>query len=149
MNHYLLKTIEFPPIVLSQIISKLPAGQVDVRVSEDRFTLREAVAHLADWEPIFRERIELVVKHPGSTITVYDEGQFAIDRNYAAQDVRENLKRYAQERKVTAKVIHGLSQEDLGKRLNHPELGDLSLDDLVNMILGHDMYHIEHAASFL
>lgn len=149
MNQYLLKTIEFPPFILSQVISKVSPDRFDERIAPDRFTLREAIAHLADWEPIFRERIELGVQTPGATIVVYDEALFAEERNYADQDVYENLLRYSAERKKTASLVGTLSEEDFEKSLVHPELGLINLDDLANLILGHDMYHIEHACNFI
>ncbi len=147
MNPYLLKSIEFGPIVLRKVVASIPESRWD-EAQPDRFTLREAVAHLADFEPIFRARMEWVLSEPGVTITPYDEEQLAIDHDYAAQDLQANLDKFAHERSLTATFLRGLTIEEFATPYVHPQLGPLVLEDQANMLLGHDLYHIEHAMTF-
>lgn len=57
MNAYLLPSIEFGPAILRRLFTLLPEDQLDVSLEEGRFTPRQVIAHLADWEPIMRQRI--------------------------------------------------------------------------------------------
>ena len=57
MNAYLFPGLEFGPRIVARLVEQIPAARYDERTNPSRFTLREAVAHLADWEPILRDRI--------------------------------------------------------------------------------------------
>jgi hypothetical protein len=73
----------------------------------------------------------------------------AIDHDYAHQDLFENLRLFGEERGKTTAFLRSLSPSDFEKPLHHPNLGPLKLEDIANFLLGHDIYHLEHAALFL
>lgn len=149
MNPYLKKPIDFAPLVAERLIALIPADQIDVALSDGRFTVREVVAHWADWEPILRSRIELARDEPGAMIVMYDEDQMSVDHNYAGQDIRANLDKWKAERALTKKVVDALTNDDLAKSYIHPDRGQETLSDLAHMVLGHDMYHIEQLSEYL
>jgi|SRR5579871_1053366 len=149
MNFYLLPTLEFGPLVVRRLLHQIPASRLDEALVEGRFTPREVIAHLADWEPILRERIEAARTEPGTVIQVWDEGQMALDHGYARTDPEEQCALFIRERSLTAALVRGLAAEDWGKTVQHPERGVQSVDDMANLILGHDLYHIEQLSAFL
>jgi uncharacterized damage-inducible protein DinB len=149
MNPYLLKSLEFGPIALESVVSAIPSSRFDERLSEDRFSLREAVAHMVDFEPIFRKRIEDANATPGVIVHSYDEDQMAIDHDYASQDLHANLERLKTERALTAAVVRSLSPSDFKKEMNHSSIGRLAIEDVANFLLAHDLYHLEQAAAYL
>ena len=149
MNPYLKKPIEFGPVVVERLISAISPSQYDVALAPDRFTIRELIAHLADWEPILRSRIELIRDHPGSTIVMYDEDQRAVDNDYSSQSIEEALSTWKEERHQTADVIRALDDADLLKPYKHPERSQETLSDLVHFLIGHDLYHIEQLTEYL
>ena len=149
MNAYLPIAIEFGPAVVARLLTQLPDESLDRRIDPERFTPREVVAHLADWEPIMRERIGIALNSPGAQIPAFDEGQMAIDNNYAGSDPQEQVELFLEERKVTAELIRSLSGDEWDRVAHHPERGPQSVSDLANLLLGHDLYHIEQLTSFL
>lgn len=149
MNFYLLPTIEFGPRVLRRLLDQLPADALDRSLYPDRFTPREVIAHLADWEPIMRERIRTALTQPGATIPGYDEGQMAIDHGYAQADPVEQAELFIRERRITAELLRSLQPGDWEKRAFHTERGEQSVEDLANCLLGHDLYHIEQLSEHL
>ena len=149
MNYYVLKSIEFGPTVLERILKQLPEEKFDERPDPDRFTLREAVAHLADWEPIWCMRMEKILAQPGVFIQGVDEGDLAIKNDYAHQDVWVSLGRYKAGRAKTTTLIHSLKPEDWSKKCEREGYGEMVLEDWANLIVCHDMYHLEHASAYL
>jgi hypothetical protein len=135
--------------VLEKIVQQIPASKLDEKLSPDRFTLREAIAHQADWEPIFYGRLRQMLDTPGASIESRDEGQMAIDNNYAAKDVNECLARLKQDRAKTTAMLKALPPEDWDKFGNHWEIGHMTVYDLASMMQGHDMYHLQQASSYL
>jgi uncharacterized damage-inducible protein DinB len=139
---YTLQTLE-------RIVALIPADRWDQHRYADRFTPREVLAHLADWEPILQERIRGGVEEEGFVITPYDEGERAIAQNYQAQDPQESLQRFRASREQTIELIKGLSEEQLRRALWHPEIGGMQVADIIAMITGHDAYHLDQLSEYL
>lgn len=149
MNFYLLPALELGPRVIRRLLDQLPERALDHAPNPDRFTPREVIAHLAEWEPIMRERIRDTVAQPGLTIVTYDEGQMAIDHGYAQTDPAEQMELFLRERAITIELVRSLQPEDWGKIASHPERGPQSAEDFANTLIGHDMYHAEQLSEHL
>lgn len=148
MHPYLLPVLEFTPTILERMLDQTPASAIDRKTDPNRFTLREAIAHLADWEPIFLERVRAGVDNPGAKVFGIDESQRAIDQGYESWDPRESLRKFKAARKTTAEYLRSLSADDWESTVTHNEKGLMTAYDQANMLLGHDIYHLEHASQF-
>ncbi len=122
-------------------------GAFDARPDPNRFSMREVIAHLADWEPIMLERIKTGVTNPGGGIKAYDEGQMAIDHKYSESNPLERVGAWRQMRAATIEYVKGLSQADFDKKVVHPERGEMSVADIAHMLVSHDVYHLEQLAT--
>ena len=121
---------------------------MDVPTQPERFTPREVVAHLADWEPILREeRIVVPIAQPGCSVKAYDEGDLAIANNYAASDPLESARTFAEERAKTIELLRSLDAGQWDAYFTHPERGRMTVYDMANLLVGHDMYHVEQLLS--
>lgn len=145
MNPYLLPGLELSPVLLRRILERIPESEWDTPTEPDRFTFREAVAHLADWEPILRdERLKTALNQPGGTFAVYDESDRAIEKQYSTQDPWEALAEFERERAKTVEFVRTIPREAYANRVIHPERGEMMLADVANMLIGHDLFHLEH-----
>jgi hypothetical protein len=149
VHDYLLKGLKAGPLAIQRLIGAVAANEYDVAREQGRFTPREVIAHLADWEPIMRSRIQQAVDSPGTEIPAYDEGQMAIDNRYSTKDVFEQATLFRDEREKTVAYVAGLKNEDMRNAVTHPERGVQTVEDLANMLLGHDMYHVEQLSVYL
>lgn len=148
MNAYLFPGLEFGPRIVERLVQQIPVGRYDETTNPARFTLREAIAHLADWEPILRGRIEQAVADPDSAVQGLDEGIRAVEQNYGTWDVKEQLAVFTAERAKTIAYLRTLSAEDWQKAITHNEKGRQTVADQANQFLGHDLYHIDHLTEF-
>ncbi len=137
------------PAAFERIAAHVPEKRYDEHTDPDRFSFRFAMAHLADWEPIFLQRIQAGVDNPGSNAEGYDEAQRATDQNYESWDVKESLHIFAEARAHTIRYLETLSDEQWQSTVVHSEKGPLTAYDQANMLLGHDIYHLEHATQFM
>jgi hypothetical protein len=149
MNPYLLNTLEIGPVVVRRLLDQVPGNRLDEALVKGRFTAREVIAHLADWEPIMRGRILTTATSPGATIEVFDEGEMAIRNKYASTDPWEQCDLFQRERHATAAFVRSLEPDDWQQITHHPERGPLSAEDLTNLLLGHDLYHIDQLSAYL
>jgi hypothetical protein len=148
---YLLATIAGAPDVLEALLKPVPTTDAtwDLRPDPERFTLREIVAHLADWEEVFLDRMTRTRDQERPTLQGYDEGQFAIDRDYAHSDPHANLARFRAGRAALAAFLRSLKESDWERIGVHTEIGPISLETHAVLIAGHDGYHTSQAAQWL
>jgi len=147
MNPYLLPVLEFGPSIMRRLVQDMPDDQLDRPATPDRFTPREVIAHLADWEPIMLARIHQAIESPGSTLTVYDEGEMAVAHRYSESNVAQQLELFTEHRKATAEYLRALPEALYDNVVVHPERGNLTVKDQAWTLIGHDMYHIEQLTS--
>lgn len=146
---YLFVALEKGPRFIQAVLAALPTELLDRRADSARFTAREAVAHLADWEPIFRSRIETAHHHPGAPVQAYDESERATQNNYDKSHPPTEAQRFAEERKMTIALLRTLSPTQWYQAVDHPERGKMTIRDIASMLVGHDAYHIEQLAALL
>ncbi len=149
MHAYLFPGLTLSPTVLRRVFALIPEARWDEPAAPDRFTPREVIAHLADWEPIFLVRMKLGVDKPGSEVAVYDEGHRAIEQGYAHSDPRTQLDRFEASRALLVRYLDGLDSAAFQSRFLHPERGEMTVYDQANMLLGHDLYHLEQLTGFI
>lgn len=146
---YLILPLRLGPVALQRLIRLIPKERWDEARSAERFTPREVVAHLADWEPIFRDRMQRCVAEPGSVLIAYNESDRAHEQDYAAWDIVESTERWIAERVRTVIWLESLEASEWEAEGRHEERGPVSVYDQANMLLGHDTYHLEQMTAYL
>ena len=148
--HYLLIDLASAPDVLTVLLAGVTnPSDWDRKPDPDRFSLREMVAHLADWEGVFLGRLKQTRDEENAVLQGLDEGQVAIDHDYAHADPPECLARYRARRTEIVALLRGLSpalRERVGR---HTEVGPISLAAQAVLIAAHDGYHRQQTVSYL
>src|ERR1051325_10966181 len=98
MHAYLFKVLEAGPRTLQCLIKMVPVEKMDVPTHPDRFTPREVICHLADWEPISRGRMHTAQATPGAEVPDIDEVQRALDQGYTNWDPSETADLFIERR---------------------------------------------------
>ena len=149
IHHYLFIDLESAPAVLARLLAGVTESTVwDRRPDPNRFTLREMVAHLADWEGVFLGRMLQTRDEANATLRGLDEGQVAIDNDYAHADPQECLMRYEAGREKVIAFLRALSPEQWGRVGTHTEVGPISLETQAVLIAVHDGYHRQQTLSY-
>ena len=149
MHPYLFGPLNACPKVMKTLVGQIPTSRLDSPTHPGRFTAREVVAHMADWEPVFVERMSIGVATPGAVVKGLDESKVAIDHNYKAWDIDETLKLFQTRRTETIAWLQARTKEDWSKYFIHSEKGPLTIEDNANMLLGHDLYHLQQLSEFI
>ena len=153
VHKYLLNALSGTPDVLEGFLKSMPDENPlwDFRPYPERFTLREVVAHLADWEPIFLERMARIRNETEPVLLSYDEGQFALDNDYAHQSPQANLIRFREGRERMFVFLGTVQPGDWERSglFNPPDSIIVSLESWVVQVLGHDGYHTQQVAQWL
>lgn len=150
-RHYLLTDLDSAPDVLARLLRGVAAGDAawDARPDPARFTLREMVAHLADWDAVFLGRLTDTRDNDDPVLQGLDEGQVALDHDYARADPAECLRRYGSGRAAIGAFLRGLSSEQWQRVGRHTEIGPVTLEAQAVLIAAHDGYHRRQALDWL
>ncbi len=148
-NPYLLPGLRLSPKTVQHISRTVPERLWDTALEPDRFTFREAIAHLADWEPILRERVKTALESPGATVEGIDEGHLAVQKRYSESDPVAQADLFATEREITVRLVQSLQPKDWNRTISHVEKGVMTVADQVTMLLGHDIYHLEQLVRYM
>jgi hypothetical protein len=141
-RRYLMGALEGAPDVFERILAGVTNEEIDRRPDLNRFTIREIMAHLADWEPIYLERMRRIRDENHPVLPDYDEGQIAIDHDYAHKDLAEQLRLYRSGRTEIMAFLKSLSSSDWHRVGNRPEIGDITIEAIAILMPLHDAYHI-------
>lgn len=148
-NPYLINSLRDGIEALEVLVRLLHADRLDIPTGKDRFSPRAVVAHMADWEPRLRARLEGAKAQPGVPVLVWDEGELALENRYDESDLDEQIGLLKAEREKTISFLQSLGAEDWNLPFQHPEYGRLTIEDQASFFLGHDAYHLEQLSSVL
>lgn len=143
VHTYLIRALSGTPDVSEALLGGLSVNDPrwDLRPYADRFTLREVVAHLADWNPIFEERIRRIRAEEEPILPSYDEGQVAIDNDYAHSNPVENLVRFRAGRATLIALASEIKENEWERAGLYRETDRMTLETYLAHILAHDGYH--------
>jgi uncharacterized damage-inducible protein DinB len=146
---YLLHGLEATPVLIERLLREATTADYDRRPDPERFTLREVMAHLPDWEPVWLERLQKIHAEDHPVLKGYDEGQWAIDHDYAHADVSDRQARFRNGRARLVKFLLELPPEAWEQTGQHSQWGPLSIAALATLVLGHDGYHLRQISEWL
>lgn len=145
--HDLISSLERAPAVFRSLLDGASAAWVDAREHADAWSPRDIVVHLIDgedkdWIP----RTRIILEH--GTERAFD----SYDRHgpLESPDTRslaELLDVFAEKRAANASALRGfgLKDDDLERAGTHPELGRVTLGELLACWTAHDYVHMAQA----
>ncbi len=148
MKDRLFHALHSGPKVVERLMRAFPTDRLDDRIEKERFTAREVIGHLADWEMVFLERIRIANLRPGTQVEAYDPCQRATEHHYADKDVFHEAEVYESRRMTTVEYLQALSDADWDKTFVSGEGKAISIRDYVLMVICHDMYHVDQLSSY-
>lgn len=146
---YVFDALQRTYTVLAPLLKRVPDGSWDEPWHPERFTMREMAAHIADWDLVWRDRIERTRTGVLPQLPRVDEEAMAKANDYASADPMESLRQFGMRRRELVRLIGTLGEEEWKRSSIHPRVGTVTMFELVTLIVCHDMYHIQEASFFL
>ena len=147
-RNYLLHGLGATPDVLDALLKDAATEDFDRRPDPERFTIREAVAHMADFELVWLERSTRSLNEERPELPDRDEGKMAIENDYAHTDVREQQALFRKRRGEFLEHLKGLPLE-AWDRIGVRYWGEISIEQQAVLVLGHDGYHTKQVVEWL
>jgi uncharacterized damage-inducible protein DinB len=141
--HALIEQYLEGPKLLRQAVAGMTREQLLARPIAGKWSTLEVVVHLADFDPIYVDRMKRVIAEDNPPLLGADEQKFAAGLFYQDRDLPEELSIIEVSRSHMARILRKLPESALQRVGIHNERGPLTLEKLLTSIVGHVQHHIK------
>jgi hypothetical protein len=135
------------PKLMRVAVSGLSGGQLDRPYRPGGWTVRQVVHHVSDSHINAYVRLKLALTENEPTVKPYDEGLWAElpDSRETPVEVSLALLEFLHLR--WGILLRSLQPVDFARRLRHPALGIMTVDNLIHHYAWHGRHHVAHITS--
>jgi uncharacterized damage-inducible protein DinB len=138
-----LADYEQGPALLRAAVAGMTAEQVRAKPVPGKMSTLEVVCHIADFEPIYADRMKRVLAEEQPKILSGDPDLFQKRLAYDQRDLAEELDLIEVVRKQMARILRTATPSDAQRTGVHSADGPLSLETLLKRIAGHIPHHVK------
>ncbi len=138
----LIGRIRALPTALRLAVEGLGDAQLDTPYREGGWSPRQIAHHLADSHMNAFVRVKLTVTEDRPTIKPYDQQAWSELDDVVGVPVEASLGIVTGLHDRWARLFDSLSDEDFGRRLMHPEEGEIDIDFLLQLYGWHGRHHV-------
>jgi uncharacterized damage-inducible protein DinB len=143
MSHYaLIEEYLAGPDLLRRALAGMTRDQLLARPIPGKWSTHEVVCHLADYEPIYADRMKRVIALEEPELLKGDPKLFAARLAYRHRDIEEELSIIELTRKQMSRILRSLTTADFQRRGGHSRDGMLTLEVLLQRITDHIPHHV-------
>lgn len=131
------------PAILAALVQSIPEDKLDVRRGDGFWTIAEHVSHLAQVQPMLRDRLKrfLAEEHPTFVPYLPGEGEDEPDTPVRLpMDVA--LAQFGEIREEQCRLLDNADANRWNRQGTHPEYDQYSLHILTRHLLMHDHWHM-------
>jgi uncharacterized damage-inducible protein DinB len=143
-RHDAITAIGATPANLRNAVRGLGEAQLDTPYRPAGWTVRQVVHHVPDSHMNAYTRFKLALTEDTPTIKPYDEAAWATLEDSRSTPIETSLALLDAVHDRWVRVLHAMSPADFARRLNHPENGIMTLDQLLAMYAWHGTHHVAH-----
>jgi FMN phosphatase YigB (HAD superfamily) len=139
----LLAVLRSTPAALSTLCRQ-PNVELERRPAEAEWSAGEVLCHLRDVDTdVNLLRLRKVISERNPFIPGQETDQWADERQYCFQDAFQALADFTHARLELLSLLENLPPDSWDRRARHAIFGPTNLRELVNIIAGHDILHVQ------
>ena len=127
------------PQQLRNAIAGMTDEQINAAPVSGKWSTRQVICHIADFEPVYADRMKRALAEDEPTIFGGDPDAFAA---HEQRDIGEELQMIESVRKHMARILRTLQPDDFQRKVHHSEAGPILLETLLTNITNHIPHHI-------
>jgi len=138
----LIGRIRALPTALRVALEGLVDAQLDTPYRDGGWSPRQIAHHIADSHMNAFVRVKLTVTEDRPTIKPYDQAAWSELDDVAGVPVEASLSIVTGLHDRWARLLDSLPDEDFGRKLVHPEEGEIDIDFLLQLYGWHGRHHV-------
>lgn len=130
------------PNLLRGAVAGLTREQLLARPIPGKWSTLEVVCHIADYEPLYADRMKRVLALEEPELLAGDPGRFALQLAYSQRVCDEELALIELTRRQMARILRTRPPEDFQRQGTHSRDGVLTLEKLIQRVSAHIPHHV-------
>lgn len=131
------------PQQLREAIAGMTDDQLNAAPIPGKWSTRQVICHIADFEPVYADRMKRVIAEDDPPMQGGDPNVFAAKLAYDERNIDEELGLIEAVRRHLATILKTLPEETFQRTGKHSVDGPLTLETLLKRITGHIPHHIK------
>jgi uncharacterized damage-inducible protein DinB len=131
------------PALLRAAVAGMTRDQLLARPVPGKWSTLEVVCHIADFEPVYVDRMKRVIALDNPPLLGADESLFARHLAYHDRDLEEELRTVEVLRAAMARLLRSVPPAAFDRTGVHSERGPMSVTELLATITGHITHHVK------
>ncbi len=123
-------------------LERFPREMWDFRAEPGSWSIREHVVHITDSEVNSYVRCRRFIAEPGQPLMAYDQDIWASALDYSSRNTDDALDLFRLLRRQTYAIVRSLPESAWANTCYHPENGDMTLDDWLDVYDAHIPEHL-------
>lgn len=128
---------------LRDTIAGMTEDQLNATPIPGKWSTRQVICHIADFEPVYADRMKRVIAEDNPPLRGGDPDVFAAKLAYDSRNIEEELNLIEAVRKHVGTILKTLPAETFERIGEHSVDGPLSLEALLKRITGHIPHHLQ------
>ena len=131
------------PQMLRDALTEMTSEEIDAAPVPGKWSTRQVVCHLADFEPVYADRMKHVIAEDQPTFAGGFHQQFAEHLAYDHRDIEEELLLIDAVRSQMTRILRSLPSEAFERTGTHAVEGAMTLRTLLERITNHIPHHVQ------
>jgi len=145
-----LGQLEATPEILRLLLEGLSEEDANWKPAPNRFSIAEALEHLSHTEGhCFRASVERMVEEDNPAPEPYDQEAHFASGQYSGRSAEDSFDHFEEQRELNLKYLRELPADVADRAGAHPELGVITVSNLLNEWAFHDLGHIKQIAEII
>lgn len=134
------------PQKLRDAIAGMTPEQIDAAPVPGKWSTRQVICHLADFEPVYADRMKHVIAEDQPPFAGGFHQQFAEHLAYDQRDIEEEISLMEVTRSQMTRILRSLPAEAFERTGIHSVDGPMTLRTLLERITNHIPHHVQFIA---
>jgi hypothetical protein len=140
----MIAAIRETPARLAAAVAGLTAAQLDTPYRPGGWMVRQVVHHLPDSHMNAVVRFKLALTEDQPTIKTYDEARWADLADAKTPPIEPSLALLENLHQRWDLLLRSMTAADWARKMQHPEMGLIALDDYLQVYAWHGRHHVAH-----
>lgn len=136
------------PASLCVAVADLSPAQLDSAHRPGGWTVRQIVHHLADSHLIAYTRIRIALTEPQVAVMGFEPGEWAELADARTGPVHTSLALFQAAHERLDFLLRAIPESDFARRIEHPYLGAMSVDAMIDTYAWHARHHTTQISAF-
>jgi uncharacterized damage-inducible protein DinB len=142
VHHELIESYLAGPAILRKAVADMTPEQLRARPIPGKWSTAEVVFHLAEFEPVYVDRMKRAIALNKPLVFVADETEYVKHLAYDHRDVNEELALIDITRVSFARILKNIPEAAFQRVAVHNEKGLVTVEAMLKSVTNHILNHL-------